>query len=149
MGRLEQLGGLFGVGPDDPHDHRHVAVLLGSRLDEPMGDFGATLGPWDIDAVRTVYEPGAGNPAPGVPANLVATATSASTILITWSTAENATGYQLEVSVNGNQFVQIATPTGTSFTDTGLAWPSRCFSRDARRTTTRAPSRCSAGRSVP
>jgi hypothetical protein len=85
------------------------------------GAYGATLGPWDIEAVRTVYEETVSTTPPGVPANLVATATSTSSIGIAWSPATNATGYQLERSSNNGPFVLIASPSGTSYTDTSVS----------------------------
>ena len=41
VGRLEELGRLGRVRADDAHDHRHVALLLGPRLDEAVGDLVA------------------------------------------------------------------------------------------------------------
>jgi hypothetical protein len=111
-----ELGHTLGFRHSDQGQPQSTQAVMNSVI---MGDFGASLGPWDIDAVRTVYGSTTTNPSPGAPANLVATATSETTIVITWSAAENATGYQLERSANGSGFTQIATPTGTSFTDAG------------------------------
>jgi hypothetical protein len=81
------------------------------------GAYGATLGPWDIDAVRTVYESTVSTAPLGVPSNLVATATSSSRVAIAWSAAANATGYQLERSSNDSAFILLASPSGTSYID--------------------------------
>lgn len=59
-----------------------------------------------------------GGSPPPVPANLVATATSTTQIGITWSASAGATSYQLERSSNGSAYAPIASPTGTSHTDT-------------------------------
>src|SRR3954469_19415582 len=50
-GRLEQLGRLGGVRPDDPDDHRYVARLLRSGLDQPASDLVAAG-----DAAEDVHE---------------------------------------------------------------------------------------------
>ena len=45
--------GLLGVRPDDPDDHRHVAVLLGAGLDQAAGDLVAAGDPAeDVDEDR-------------------------------------------------------------------------------------------------
>ncbi len=85
------------------------------------GNYGATLGPWDIDAVRTVYESTVSTSPLGVPSNLVATANGSSSVSIAWSAAANATGYQLERRINNGAWQQIATPSGTSYTDTNVS----------------------------
>jgi fibronectin type 3 domain-containing protein len=64
--------------------------------------------------------------APSVPASLVATTVSASQINLSWtaSTDNNAvTGYRLErcVGVSCTAFSQVATPTTTTYSDSGLA----------------------------
>ena len=50
---LEQHRRLGGVRADDPDDHRHVAGLLGARLDQPAGDLVAAG-----DAAEDVDEDG-------------------------------------------------------------------------------------------
>ena len=49
----EEPAGLLGVRPDDPDDHRHVALLDGPCLDEPAGDLVAAGDPAeDVDEDR-------------------------------------------------------------------------------------------------
>lgn len=103
---------------DDGKAPSSTAAVMKTSL---SGNYGATLGPWDIEAVRAVYESTVSTSPLGVPSNLVATATSTTSISIAWSAAANATGYQLERSSNGGAFVLIASPTGTSYTDTSVA----------------------------
>ena len=54
------------------------------------------------------------------PAGLVASATSTTSVHASWNTYTGATSYQLFRSSGGGAYVQIATPTTTSFDDTGL-----------------------------
>jgi len=63
---------------------------------------------------------------PSAPTSLIATAISASRIDLTWNAATDnvgVTGYRLErcQGAGCSAFAQIATPAGTSFSDTGLA----------------------------
>ncbi len=63
---------------------------------------------------------------PGAPGSLGATAASASQIDLSWTAATDnvgVTGYRVErcQGAGCTAFAQIATPTGTSFSDTGLA----------------------------
>ena len=63
---------------------------------------------------------------PTAPASLTATATSSSAISLTWSPATDGvgvTGYRVErcQGVSCTTFAQIATPTGTSYSDSGRA----------------------------
>ncbi|MFP5245949.1 MAG: fibronectin type III domain-containing protein, partial [Thermoanaerobaculia bacterium] len=77
--------------------------------------------PWDIEAVRTVYETGVTSTranAPPLPQNLVATATSETTIHISWSASLGAVTYDLVRSTNNRTFTVIASIAGTSYTDT-------------------------------
>ncbi|WP_410962716.1 fibronectin type III domain-containing protein, partial [Salmonella sp. SAL4446] len=62
---------------------------------------------------------------PTSPNNLVATAVGPTQINLTWSASTDnvdVTGYRLErcEGAGCSSFVQIATPTGTSYSDTGL-----------------------------
>src|SRR3989454_7285293 len=64
--------------------------------------------------------------APSAPAGLSATAASASQINLAWSTSTDnvgVTGYRVERCQGAGcaTFAQVATPTGTSFSDSGLA----------------------------
>jgi fibronectin type 3 domain-containing protein len=63
--------------------------------------------------------------APTVPTNVVATATSSSTINLTWTASTDnvgVTGYRVErcAGVGCSTFMQVGTPTSASFGDTGL-----------------------------
>lgn len=84
------------------------------------GNYGASLGPWDIEAVRTVYESTISTAPLGIPSNLVATANGSASVSISWSPAANATGYQLERRINNGAWQLIATPSGTSYNDTNV-----------------------------
>ncbi|HYI07438.1 MAG TPA: Ig-like domain repeat protein [Thermoanaerobaculia bacterium] len=55
------------------------------------------------------------------PTSLTATATSASTVAITWSAVTNAHHYDLARSVNNGPFAVIASPTTTSYPDTTVS----------------------------
>jgi len=58
--------------------------------------------------------------APAAPTNLQATAGNAQ-VSVTWSASTGATSYHVKRSTtNGGPYTQIANPTGTNFTDTGL-----------------------------
>ncbi|HEY0156309.1 MAG TPA: M57 family metalloprotease [Thermoanaerobaculia bacterium] len=112
-----ELGHTLGLRHSDQGTPESTQAVMRSVL---TGLYGATLGPWDIEAVRTVYK-GTTGPAVGTPANLVATANSSTTIAVTWSAAANATSYRLERSVNNGAFALVATVSTTSYTDTGRA----------------------------
>ncbi|HYK03005.1 MAG TPA: M57 family metalloprotease [Thermoanaerobaculia bacterium] len=113
-----ELGHTLGFRHSDQGTPSSTQAVMKTSL---SGNYGATLGPWDIEAVRTVYEETVTTAPLGVPSNLVATATSTSSIGIAWSPAANATGYQLERSSNNSAFALIASPSGTSYVDTGRA----------------------------
>ena len=113
-----ELGHTLGFRHSDQSVPSSTQAVMKASL---SGAYGATLGPWDIEAVRTVYESTVSTAPPGTPANLVATATGSTSISITWTAAANATGYQLERSSNNGAFVLIASPAGTSYVDTAVA----------------------------
>jgi fibronectin type 3 domain-containing protein/regulation of enolase protein 1 (concanavalin A-like superfamily) len=61
-------------------------------------------------------------PAPGVPANVAAQGVSPGQVDVSWDAASNAAGYRVERKGPGDaDFVEIASPTGTSYSDTGRA----------------------------
>jgi len=118
-----ELGHTLGFRHSDAGTPSSTDAVMKAVLN---GTFGANLRSWDIEAVRTVYEtgvtstyPNGGGPLP-TPQNLIATATSTTTVTITWGAVTGATGYRLERSSGAGTFTQIATPTGTSYNDTGL-----------------------------
>jgi hypothetical protein len=113
-----ELGHTLGFRHSDQGEPSSTQAVMKGVL---SGTYGATLGPWDIEAVRTVYESTVSTSPPGVPSNLVATATSTASITIDWNAAANATGYQLERSSNDSAFVLIASPPGTSYVDNDVA----------------------------
>jgi fibronectin type 3 domain-containing protein len=57
---------------------------------------------------------------PNVPANLTATVVSSSQIDLSWSASTGASNYIIERQINGGSFLQIATVTVTTHSDTGL-----------------------------
>jgi len=58
---------------------------------------------------------------PLAPANVTATAQTATSILVSWSASATATSYQVFRRDNSGAFNEIGTPTGTSFPDTVTA----------------------------
>jgi fibronectin type 3 domain-containing protein len=66
------------------------------------------------EVVKAVTNP------PPTPVNFTANAASASTINLSWSSSQGATGYKLERKTGTAAFAQIATPNGTTYSDTGL-----------------------------
>jgi fibronectin type 3 domain-containing protein len=72
--------------------------------------------PVEITATTQVV---VGNP-PAAPTSFIATANSSSTISLSWNAATGATGYKLERKTGTAAFAQIATPTSTTYNDTGL-----------------------------
>ena len=110
-----ELGHTLGFRHSDAGTPASDSAVMRSVL---TGNFGATLGPWDIDAVRTVYDPSV-RAVRFSPSNLVARATSTTTVLITWDAPIDAVAYQVERSVNNGAFTRIATVTNTSHTDSG------------------------------
>jgi fibronectin type 3 domain-containing protein len=79
--------------------------------------------PFSGDAVLYLADKGAQTPT--TPTNLTATAVSSSQINLTWTASTDnvgVTGYLVERQNPGStSFVQVGTPTGTSYNDTGLA----------------------------
>jgi fibronectin type 3 domain-containing protein len=57
---------------------------------------------------------------PSAPTDFVASANSDTSVSLTWTASLNATSYKLERKVGAAAFAQIATPTTTSYADTGL-----------------------------
>jgi hypothetical protein len=79
---------------------------------------GYTLQTWDKNAADALY-PGT---CTGVtaPANVVATATSTSTVNVSW-TSSGAASYNVYRSSDGTNYVLAGSTSGTSFNDTGRA----------------------------
>lgn len=113
-----EVGHTLGFRHSDQGVPSSTAAVMKAVL---SGAYGSTLGPWDIEAVRTVYTSTATAPDVGTPANLVATATSATSIVVTWSAASNATEYELERATILGQFATRVRVTGRSFTDTAVS----------------------------
>lgn len=79
-------------------------------------DNGATI---PAGTAPTLTKPAA--PALSAPTGLTATVASSTQINLAWSAVAGATGYVLERSANGTSgWAQIATPSGTSFNNSGL-----------------------------
>lgn len=120
-----ELGHTLGFRHSDQGTPSSTQAVMKAVL---SGAYGATLGPWDIEAVRTVYTGTTTTPNPtptptpttlAAPANLVATASTTTSITITWGAVSGATAYVLERSTNNSTWTPIATVTGTSFVDNG------------------------------
>lgn len=112
-----ELGHTLGFRHSDQGTPSSNAAVMRSSL---AGTYGAVLQPWDIEAVRAVYESTAADEPPPPPVNVVATATTETSVTITWSPAAGATEYVVERSFNGGPFVQVGNPTGTSFVNSPL-----------------------------
>ena len=87
-------------------------------------DTATNLGPYSNQDSATTPLPDA--EPPSAPSNLSTTAVSASQINVTWTASTDnvgVTGYRVErcQDVGCSNFVQVATPSGTSYDDTGLA----------------------------
>jgi YD repeat-containing protein len=83
---------------------------------------------YDANGNRTsaVVTPGTDTTAPSIPTNLTATAASQSQVNLSWTASSDdvgVTGYRLERCAGSGctNFSQIATPTSTSHSDTGLS----------------------------
>lgn len=111
-----ELGHTLGFRHSDQGTPSSTQAVMKAVL---SGNYGANLGPWDIEAVQTVYT-GSGSPPPTAPTNLVATATPAQRVNLTW-TSTGAPNYQVERSSNAGPFGLIATTTTSSYTDTTVA----------------------------
>lgn len=86
-------------------------------------DAAGNLGPYSNVAAATTLAPD--TQPPTAPGNLAATPASGSQINLSWSAATDnvgVTGYRVERQGPGDaDFIQIGTPTGTTFNNTGLA----------------------------
>lgn len=105
------------------------AIDAGLTLTEANPDIVGTTRPsgdYDIGAYEFVAG-GADTEAPDQPTNLVATATSSSTISLTWTASTDnvgVTGYQVErcVGVGCSTWALVGSPSTNSFGDTGLIY---------------------------
>jgi len=111
-----ELGHTLGFRHSDAGTPSSTQAVMKASL---SGTYGATLGPWDIEAVRTVYEGTSTPTIPPVPTNLVARATSTTSILVTWNASAGATSYRLYRSENDGAYALIASPATNSYTDSG------------------------------
>lgn len=57
----------------------------------------------------------------GIPSNVIATASTTTSITLTWTAATGATSYQIDRRSAGTAFVQIGTSAGPAFTDTSVS----------------------------
>jgi hypothetical protein len=116
-----ELGHTLGFRHSDQGTPSSTQAVMKAIL---TGQYGASLGPWDIEAVRTVYT-GVSTPPPpvipGTPTGLVATATGTTTVSIAWNPASNATSYIVERATRIGQWVEIARVPGASHGDSGLS----------------------------
>ncbi|MFL6245102.1 MAG: hypothetical protein ACJ74H_03685 [Thermoanaerobaculia bacterium] len=78
--------------------------------------FGFTLQPWDIHAVRAVY------PSTCItvlaPTNVVAAATTDTSVTVSWTAAAGATGYKVYRSSDNITFTLAGSPSASPFVDT-------------------------------
>lgn len=87
-----------------------------------VSSLGYTLQTWDQDAIRAVY-PGGACSAPSAPTNVVAAATTSTSISVTWTASATGSApitYQVQRSAAGTSgFANIGSSTsGTTLTDT-------------------------------
>jgi fibronectin type 3 domain-containing protein len=106
--------------------------IVQDRVVSTAGSYSATAplswsGPWVMQfvAFRARSAITSDTTPPTSPANLVAAAASASQINLSWTSSTDnvgVSGYRIErcQAAGCSNFAQIATPTGTSFSDTGL-----------------------------
>ncbi|HET7435659.1 MAG TPA: M57 family metalloprotease [Thermoanaerobaculia bacterium] len=115
-----ELGHTLGFRHSDQGTPSSTEAVMKAVL---TGNYGATLGPWDVEAVRTVYTSGTTQTPPPTtllaPANLVATASTTTSVTITWGAVSGATSYILERSTNNVNWTPIATTSSTAFVDNG------------------------------
>ena len=125
---------------------RFVTAPNGDSAEDAMvtatGSYSATAttspeGPWIMQMVAFRTPVGNTPPAlPATPTNLTATAAGASQINLSWNASTSSTGiayYNLQRCQGApcSNFVQIATPAGTTYSDTGLA-PSTTYSYEVQ-----------------
>ena len=89
-------------------------------------DAGANLGPYSISSSATTSASGGDTTPPTAPAGLTTTSISSSQINLSWTASTDnvgVTGYRVErcAGASCTTFAQIATPTATTYSDTGLA----------------------------
>ncbi len=112
-----ELGHTLGFRHSDQGTPSSTQAVMKAVL---SGQWGASLGPWDIEAVSVVYTGASAPPPPvGTPGNLTATATNTTTVAVRWNAATNATSYTLERATRIGQWTQIAQFNGTDWNDTG------------------------------
>ena len=79
--------------------------------------YGYTLQQWDVNAAQSVY-PGGSCGGAALPAPVIhATATTTTSVTITWNALSGAAGYDIFRSVNNGPYSQVGQSTGTSFVD--------------------------------
>ena len=106
------------------NDSGHAAGMT-FRYRVRATDAAGNLGPYSVIASATTSS-GADTTPPSAPAGLTATAISSTTISLAWSAATDnvaVTGYRVErcTGASCTTFVQVAIPTGTSYSNSGLA----------------------------
>lgn len=75
---------------------------------------------WQHASIFSIVQPGGGGSAPAAPTGLTATAGNAQ-VALSWTASTGATSYNVKRStVNGSGYATINSPTGTSYTNTGL-----------------------------
>jgi hypothetical protein len=98
------------------YDCSNSAIMTHLLIDGLAG----ALTQWDQRAVAALY------PAPAAPANVVATATSSTSVDLTWTAVAGATSYTVYRSENNSTYASVGTPTTNVFTDPG-AFPNTAF----------------------
>lgn len=112
-----ELGHTLGFRHSDEGTPSSTQAVMKAVL---SGAYGANLGPWDVEAARTVYTATA--TAPPAPLDLAATAHSTTRIDLVWGTSSGATSYEVERSTSGpTGFTRIATVTTNSYSDTSVS----------------------------
>jgi hypothetical protein len=112
------------------HEVGHTIALRHSDQAEPSsnnavmrsvltGNWGASLAPWDQDAVGHVYT--GTSVTLTAPTGLTATATTTGRVNLSWNAVAGADGYRIERKAAGGDFVPIATVSTTSYADTSVS----------------------------
>ncbi|WP_125775190.1 GH12 family glycosyl hydrolase domain-containing protein [Antribacter gilvus] len=97
-----------------------------------IGGVGLTVNSFSA----SVTSGGGGNPSPTptsppvTPTSVAVTGTTTSSVSLSWASALHATSYQVERAVNNSvTFTRVGTPSGTTFTDSGLTAGTQYFYR--------------------
>lgn len=117
---LHEMGHTLGFRHSDQPDaagaESTTTAIMNSSFNTASPFPGAALQQYDINAVRAIYASSC--VAIAAPTNVVATASSATNVAVSWTASEGAASYKVFRSTDGSTFSVVGNPTGTSFSDT-------------------------------